>query len=75
MGGGVYTNHKSSNTIELSQLDQDWSDFDAMKWPNPLTHPSIQAPINPPIGEGIITNYKCLNRIELSQLGKVLFNF
>ena len=23
MGGGVYTNHKSSNTIELSQLDQD----------------------------------------------------
>ena len=42
MGGGVFTKHKSSNTIELSQLGQDLfncSSFDLTPPFDPLTHP------------------------------------
>ena len=62
MGGGVSTNHKSSNRIELSQLGQDLLNFSALILPHPLTHP----PTHPPMGGGVSTNHKSSNRIELS---------
>ena len=69
MGGGVFTNHKSSNRIELSQLGQDL--FNCYSFD--LT-PPIDPPIDPPIGGGVSTNHKSSNRIELSRLGQDLFN-
>ena len=64
MGGGVSTNHKSSNRIKLSQLGQHFFIFLVI---DPSNHP--------PMGEGVSTNHKSSNRIELSQLGQDLFNF
>ena len=61
MGGGVSTNHKSLNRIELSQLDQylfNCYSFDVIP------------PIDPPMGGGMSTNHKSSNRIELSRLGQ-----
>ena len=43
MGGGVSTNHKFSNRIELSQFGQDLfncSSFDLTPSTDPLTHPT-----------------------------------
>ena len=47
MGGGVSTNHKPSNRIELSRLDQDllnFSSFDLTPPIDPLTHPTTHTP-------------------------------
>ena len=44
MGGGVSTNHKSSNRIELSWLGQDLLNFSDLTW----SHPSTHSPIHPP---------------------------
>ena len=67
MGGGVSTNHKSLNRIELSRLGQhlfNCKSFD-------LT-PPIDPPNHPPMGGnvGVSTNHKSSKRIELSQLGQ-----
>ena len=68
MGGGVSTNHKSSNRIELSQLHQDLFIFSNDLTPptDPLNHSSIKPPMHPPMGGGVSTNHKSSNRIELS---------
>ena len=51
--GGVSTNHKSSNRIELSQLDQDLI-FSNMTWPHPLTHcPSNNPYLHPWVGVSV----------------------
>ena len=69
MGGGVSTNHKSLNKIELSQLGQDL--FNCYSFD--LT-PPIDPPNHPPMGRGVSgsvsTNHKSSNRIELSRLGQ-----
>ena len=47
MGGGVSTNHKSWNRIELSQLGQDLFycySFDMIPPIDPLTHPTTHIP-------------------------------
>ena len=47
MGGGVSTNHKSSNRIELSRLGQDLfncQSFDLTPPIDPLTHPTTHTP-------------------------------
>ena len=67
MGGGVSTNHKSLNRIELSRLGQDLfncQSFDLTRPIDPLTHP----PMGVGVGGGVSTNHKSSNRIELSQL-------
>ena len=77
MGGGVSTNHKSSNRIELSQLGQDllnFSSFDLTPPIDPLTH-QTHPPNHPPMGGCVSTNHKSSNRIELSQLGQDLLNY
>ena len=43
--------------------------------PHPLTHLSIQPPMNPPMGKGVSINHKSSNRIELSWLSQDLFDF
>ena len=68
-GGGVSTNHKSSNRIELSQLGQDLLNFYSFDFTppiDPLTHPHM--------GGGVSTNHKSSNRIKSSRLGQDLFN-
>ena len=67
MGGGVSTNHKSLNRIELSGLGQDLfncQSFDLTPPIDPLTNP----PMGVGVGAGVSTNHKSSNRIELSQL-------
>ena len=48
MGGGVSTNHKSLNRIELSRLGQDL--FNCLSFD--LT-PAIDPPNHPPMGGGV----------------------
>ena len=65
MGGGVSTNHKSLNKIELCQLGQylfNCYSFDVI--------PPIDPPNHPPMVGGMSTNHKSSNRIELSRLGQ-----
>ena len=65
MGGGVSTNHKFLNRIELSRLGQylfNCYSFDVI--------PPIDPPNHPPMGGGMSTNHKSSNRIELSRLGQ-----
>ena len=57
MGGGVFTKHKSSNRIELSQLGQDL--FNCYSF-------DLTPPFDPPMGGGVLTNHKSSHRIELS---------
>ena len=78
MGGGVSTNHKSSNGIELSWLGQQLLNLSDLTWSHPSTHP----PIHPPtkscthLWVGISPqNFKSLNGIEISWLVQVLLNF
>ena len=76
MGGGVSTDVKSSNRIEISQLGQGLSSF-LVILPDPThypTHPP-KLPIHPPMGGGVSTDVKSSNRIEISQLGQGLFDF
>ena len=72
MGGGVSTNHKSLNRIELSQLGQDLFNcysFDLTPPIDQLTHPTTH-PMGGGVGGGVSTNHKSSNRIELSRLGQ-----
>ena len=53
MGGGVSTNHKSSNRIELPRLGQDSLKFlEHLTWPHPLTHSSTLPTHTPSHGLG-----------------------
>ena len=63
MGGGVSTNHKSLNRIELSRLGQHLFNCESF---------DLTPPNHPPMGGGVgvSTNHKSSNRIELSRLGK-----
>ena len=73
MGGGVSTNHKSSNRIESSRLGQDLFNFKSFDLTPPIYHPSTHTPSH---GWGCLPpNHKSSNRIELSQIGQDLFNF
>ena len=67
MGGGVSTNHKSLNRIELSRLGQHLFNCQSFD----LT-PLIDPPNHPPMGGdvGVSTNHKSSKRIELSRLGQ-----
>ena len=69
LGGGVSTNDKPSNRIELSWLGQDLFDF---QWFDRTT------PIHPPIqlaNHTVSTDFKSWKRIELSWLVQDLLNF
>ena len=66
MGGGVSTNHKSSNRIELSRLGKDLLNFSSFQLIPPIDHLPTQPPTHPPMGGGVFTNHKSSNRIELS---------
>ena len=78
MDGGVFTNNKSSNTIELPQLGQDLfncQSFDLTPPIDSLTHPTTHTPTHGwGCQWGVFTNHKSSNRIELSRLGQDLFN-
>ena len=74
MGGGVSTNHKSSNRTELSQLGQDSLNFYLFDLFSSINPPSHQT-VHPPMDEGVSTDFKSSNRIELSWLVQLLLNF
>ena len=74
-GGSVSTNHKSSNRIELSPLDQVLLKFlwFHMFWPTgPPIHPPKK---HPPMGGEVSTDFKSLNGIEISRFIQVLSRF
>ena len=76
-GGSVPTNHKSSNRIELSQLDQVllkflW--FHMFRPTNPPIHPPTKKK-HPPMGGEFSTDSKSLNGIEISWFVQVLSCF
>ena len=70
MGGGMSTNHKSSNRIELSRLGQDLfncQSFDLIPPIDPLTNPTTHIPTHGwGVGGGVSRIHKSSNRIELS---------
>ena len=77
-GGSVSTNHKSSNRIELSRLDQVllkflW--FHMFRPTNPPIHPPTHQKQHPPIGGEFFTDSKSSNGIEISQFVQVLSRF
>ena len=76
--GSVSTNHKSSNRIELSWLDQVllkflW--FHMFRPTNPPIHPPTHQKKHPPIGGEFSTDSKSLNGIEISWFVQVLSRF
>ena len=57
MGWGVFTNHKSSNRIELSQLGQNLFDIKQYHLTppiDPLNYSSTQLSMHPPMGWGCL---------------------
>ena len=77
-GGSVSTNHKSSNRIKLSWLDQVLLNFEwfHMFWPiNPPTHSPTHQTKHQPMGGEFSTNFKSLNRIQISRFIQVLLQF
>ena len=78
MGGGVSTNHKSSNRIELSWFSQHFLNFycfDLIPPINPPTHPPTHHTIHPPMGGEFFRDFKSSNGIEISWLVQALSNF
>ena len=73
MGGGLSTNHKSSNRIILIQLTF-FEIFIVLTWPHPSTHPPTHQTTHPPMGGKFFTDFKSSNGIEIS-LVLVLSNF
>ena len=63
MGGGVSTNHKSPNRIELSSLGQHLLNFSDLTWSHPSTHPPTH-PSNytPTYGWGILHRFQIFKR-------------
>ena len=57
MAGGVSTNHKSSNRIELSQLGQDLLNFESFHLTPPID-PPIYPTTHTPMGGGVSINHK-----------------
>ena len=77
-GGSVSTNHKSSNRIKLSRLDQillKFLRFHIFRPTNPPIHPPTHPKKHPPIGEEFSTDSKSLNGIEISWFVQVLSRF
>ena len=77
-GGSVSTNHKSSNRIQLSRLDQVLLKFlwFHMFWPtNPPIHPPTHQKKQPPMGRKFSTDSKSFNEIEISWFVQVLLHF
>ena len=77
-GGSVSTNHKSSNRIELSRLDQVlfkflW--FHMFRPTNPPIHPPTHQKKHPPMGGEFSTYSKSSNGIEISRFIQVLSRF
>ena len=77
-GGSVSTNHKSSNRIELSRLDQVllkflW--FHMFQPTNPPIHPPTHQKKHPPMGGEFSTDSKSSNGIKISQFVQVLSRF
>ena len=77
-GGSVSTNHKSSNRIELSRLDQIllkflW--FHIFRPTNPPIHPPTHQKKHPPMGGEFSTDSKSSNGIEISWFAQVLSRF
>ena len=77
-GGSVSTNHKSSNRIELSRLDQIllkflW--FHIFRPTNPPIHPPTHQKKHPPMGGEFSTDSKSSNGIEISWFVQVLLRF
>ena len=77
-GGSVSTNHKSSNRIELSRLDQIllkflW--FHIFRPTNPPIHPPTHQKKHPPMDGEFSTDSKSSNRIEISWFVQVLSRF
>ena len=70
IGGGVSTNHKSS---ELNFLRSRFIQF--LVFGHDPTQTVTQQPMHLPIGGGVSTNHKSSNRIELSQSCEDLSNF
>ena len=70
-----------SNYMAITHSLIQWpicQDFFDCKWSNmtdPLTHPSTQPVIHPPIGGSASTNHKSSNKFELCVLGQDLFDF
>ena len=78
MGGGVSTNHKSSNRIELSWFSQQFLNFecfDLIPPINPPTQPPTHQTIHPPMGGEVFTDFKSSNGIEISRLVQLLLHF
>ena len=77
-GGSVSTNHKSSNRIELSRLDQVLLKFLWFHMFRP-TNPHIYSPTHqnkhPPMGGEFSTDSKSSNGIEISRFIQVLLHF
>ena len=77
-GGSVSTNHKSSNRIQLSRLDQVLLKFlwFHMFWPtNPPIHPPTHQKEHPPMGGEVSTDSKSFIGIEISRFVQVLLRF
>ena len=77
-GWSVSTNHKSSNRIELSRLDQVllkflW--FHMFRPTNPPIHPPTHPRKHPPMGAEFSTDSKSLNGIAISRFVQVLSCF
>ena len=77
-GGSVSTNHKSSNRIKLSRLDQIllkflW--FHIVRPTNPPIHPPTHQKKHPPMGEEFSTDSKSSNGIKISWFVQVLSRF
>ena len=72
-------NHKSSNRIQLSQLDDDFTRFfNNLTWTDPLTHPSTHPPTKktPTHGCGIFHRFQIFKtESKISQLVQVLSPF
>ena len=77
-GGSVSTNHKFSNRIELSRLDQIllkflW--FHIFRPTNPPIHPPTHQKKHSPMGGEFFTDSKSSNGIKLSWFVQFLLNF
>ena len=72
MGGGVSTNHKSSNNW-IILIQSTFFKF-LVFWPDPTQPPTHQT-IHPLIGGEFFTDFKSSNRIEISWLVQALSNF
>ena len=75
MGGGVSTDFKSLNRIEISQFVKFLLHFYWFGGIHNLVDEWVWGWVGQPIGGGVSTNHNSLNRIQLSQLDDNLLDF